>query len=140
MRPRKVAARFSSCGVRKCLWRLAHCCCFPAGLLSKRFRVVSEQREIEERRVTGFSVLAARKMKRTAIFRAVFDPRSSFFALKPHGNACYACFSSARRNGSFLSLPVAGSVSQNVATTGSGEWRLYCAANKEFIFLSLRNI
>ena len=25
-----------------------------------------------------------------AIFRAVFDSRSSFFAPKPHGNACYA--------------------------------------------------
>ena len=25
-----------------------------------------------------------------AIFRAVFDSRSSFFASKPHGNACYA--------------------------------------------------
>ena len=25
-----------------------------------------------------------------AIFRAVFDSRSSFFARKPHGNACYA--------------------------------------------------
>ena len=24
-----------------------------------------------------------------AIFRAVFDSRSSFFAPKPHGNACY---------------------------------------------------
>ena len=26
-----------------------------------------------------------------AIFRAVFDSCSSFFALKPHRNACYAC-------------------------------------------------
>ena len=25
-----------------------------------------------------------------AIFRAVFDSRSSFFAPKPHGNACYS--------------------------------------------------
>ena len=25
-----------------------------------------------------------------AIFHAVFDARSSFFALKPYGNACYA--------------------------------------------------
>ena len=25
-----------------------------------------------------------------AIFRAIFDSRSSFFAPKPHGNACYA--------------------------------------------------
>ena len=62
-------------------------------------------------RGTGFSVLATREMKhepknesegrgrrRTppprsftyAIFRAIFDYRSSFFAPKPHGNACYA--------------------------------------------------
>ena len=32
-----------------------------------------------------------------AIFRAVFDSRSSFFAAEPHGNACYAgCLSCAR--------------------------------------------
>ena len=92
----------------------------------------SEQWETEERSVTGFSVWAARKMERAAIFLAVFDPHSSFFALKPHGNAWYACFSSARRNGRFLSLPVAGSVSRNVATTGSGERRLYSAAGNSF--------
>ena len=103
--------------------RFAHCYCFSVGLRSKRFRVVSEQRETEERSVTGFSVWAARKMELTAIFLAVFDPHFSFFSLKPHGNAWYACFSSARRNGRFLSLPVAGSVSRNVATTGSGERR-----------------
>ena len=40
-------------------------------------------------------VLASREMKREpknstcAIFRAVFDSRSSFFAPKPRGNACY---------------------------------------------------
>ena len=67
--------------------RFAHCYCFSVGLRSKRFRVVSEQRETEERSVTGFSVWAARKMELTAIFLAVFDPHSSFFALKPHGNA-----------------------------------------------------
>ena len=33
-------------------------------LRSKRFRVISEQRQTEERRGTGFSVLAARKMER----------------------------------------------------------------------------
>ena len=43
------------------------------------FRVVSEQRKTEERRGTGFSVLAA-----------VFDTRSWLFAPKRHGNACYA--------------------------------------------------
>ena len=30
-----------------------------------------------------------------AIFRAVFDSRSSFFAPKPHGNACYAGYTRA---------------------------------------------
>ena len=32
------------------------------------------------------------RVKKCAIFRAVFDSRSSFFAPKPHGNACYAGF------------------------------------------------
>ena len=31
-----------------------------------------------------------------AIFRAVFDPCSSFFAPKPHRNACYAGYSRSR--------------------------------------------
>ena len=71
----------------------------------------------KERQRNGFSVLAAREMKQErkmkvgggggggegflssppppcsftyAIFRAVFDSRSSLFAPKPHGNACYA--------------------------------------------------
>ena len=58
----------------------------------------------KERPRNGISVLAAREMKQEpktesprsprsftyAIFRAVFDSRSSFFAPKPHGNACYA--------------------------------------------------
>ena len=35
-----------------------------SSLRSKRFRVVSEQRKTEERRGTGFPVLAARKMER----------------------------------------------------------------------------
>ena len=35
-----------------------------SSLCSKRFRVVSEQRKTEERRGTGFPVLAARKMER----------------------------------------------------------------------------
>ena len=54
--------------------------------------MVSEQRKTEERRGTGFSVSAARKMVRdpsplfySPIFRADFDSRSSFFAQKPHG-------------------------------------------------------
>ena len=70
----------------------------------------------KERPRNGFSVLAARETKQEpnnesgggggegrklsspppprsftyAIFRPVFDSRSSFFAPKPHGNACYA--------------------------------------------------
>ena len=81
-------------------------------LLSKRFQLVSEQRK------TGFgharNEMRAKKCKRgegegnegkvrvrvsspprlrsftCAIFRAVFDSRSLFFAPKPHGNARYA--------------------------------------------------
>ena len=83
-------------------------------LRSKRFCLVSEQ--------TKTSVLAAREMKREpknerggrgrrkegllsspspprsfscATFRSVFYSRSSFFARKPHGNACYAGYDSA---------------------------------------------
>ena len=104
--------------------QFAHCYCFEAGLRSKRFRVVSEQRATEEWRVTGFSVWAARKMERAAIFFAVLTliPRSLLWN-RTQTRAWYACFSSAPRNGRFLSLPVAGSVSRNVATTGSGERR-----------------
>ena len=40
-------------------------------LRSKRFRVVSEQRMTKERRGTGFSVLAVRKMER--------EPKRFFF-------------------------------------------------------------
>ena len=35
-----------------------------SSLRSKRLRVVSEQRNTEERRGTGFKILAARKMER----------------------------------------------------------------------------
>ena len=63
---------------------------------SKRFRLISEQTKRDHGR--GFSVLIAREIKleppppsfTCAIFRAVFDSCSSFFALKPHRNACYA--------------------------------------------------
>ena len=88
--------------------------CDSASLRSKRFCLVSEQRET--------SVLAAREMKREPknerggrgrrkeglisspspprsfscdTFRAVCYSRSSFFARKPHGNACYAGYDSA---------------------------------------------
>ena len=42
--------------------------------------------EAAENGVLGFG--SARRTR--AIFRAVFDSRSSFFAPKPHGNVCYA--------------------------------------------------
>ena len=48
----------------------------------------------KERQRNGFlGFLAAREMTSPltrAIFRAVFDSRSSFFVPKQHGNACYA--------------------------------------------------
>ena len=84
-------------------------------LRSKRFSVVSEQKKNDERRGTGFSVLAGRKMEREpkmkeggegkfpsflphplpallldTFFARSFDTRSLFFAPKRHGNACYA--------------------------------------------------
>ena len=67
-----------------------------ASLHSKRFRLVSEQRKTEER-YSRF--LAAREMKQepkipalllAPFFARVLDSRSSLFAPKPHGNACYA--------------------------------------------------
>ena len=39
-----------------------------------------------------------------AIFRAVFDFRSSFFAPKPHGNACYAGYDRVIFSDFFLGL------------------------------------
>ena len=80
-------------------------------LRSKRFRLVSEPKN---RPRNGISVLTARQIKgepknerggrgrgrkktplpprsfTCAIFRAVFDSCSSFFASKPHSNACYS--------------------------------------------------
>ena len=58
-------------------------------LRSKRFRLVTEQRK------TGFgrerNETRAKNSFTCTIFREVgFDSRSSFFAPKPHGNACYA--------------------------------------------------
>ena len=87
-------------------------------------------KEFKKDQGTGFLVSAAREMEREpkkmkegggggkgsfpphllpwyftgAIFRAVFDSRSSFFAPKPHGEACYAgyIFSDV----TFIALPV----------------------------------
>ena len=80
-------------------------------LRSKRFRLVSEQKKTVERDF-GFdrarNETRAKKIKEgggggegwkphpfprsftCAIFRAVLDSCSSFFAPKPHRNACYA--------------------------------------------------
>ena len=55
-------------------------------LRSKRFVLVSEQKKTGNG-IFGFD--RARNETR-AIFRAVFDSCSSFFALKPHRNDCYA--------------------------------------------------
>ena len=59
-----------------------------ASLRSKRFRLVSEQRKTEERDSRFWPREKWNKSQK--IFRTVFDSRSSFFAPKPHGNACYA--------------------------------------------------
>ena len=48
-----------------------------------------------------------------AIFRAVFDSRSSFFAPKPHGNACYAGYKNSK-NASFRSIMI--SLEKGVST------------------------
>ena len=63
-------------------WELGN---HTVSLCSKRFRLVSKKRKTEERyfRYT------------CAIFRTVFDSRSSFCAPKLHGNACYAGFHTA---------------------------------------------
>ena len=65
---------------------------FYISLRSKRFRLVSEQRETEERdcRFWPREKWNESRSFTRAIFRAVFDSRSSYFAPKPHGNACYA--------------------------------------------------
>ena len=57
-----------------------------ASLSRKRFRLASEQRKTEERDPRP----PPPRSFTCAIFRAVFDSRSSFFAPKQHGNACYA--------------------------------------------------
>ena len=97
-----------------CKWRFD---CIFSSLRSKRFRLVLEKKKDQG---MGFSVWAAREMERepkkkkrggrgrgrnlsspppprsfpSAIFRAVFDSRSSFFGPKPRGKACYAGYMS----------------------------------------------
>ena len=67
----------------------------PPSLRSKRFRLVLEPRKTEERDFRFWSCetllffpTPPRSFTRT-IFHAVFDSRSSFFAPKSQGNACY---------------------------------------------------
>ena len=64
-------------------------CESPDSLRSKRFRLVSEQRKTGFARARNETRAPPRSFTCT-IFRAVFDSRSSFFAPKQHGNACYA--------------------------------------------------
>ena len=52
-----------------------------------------------------------------AIFRAVFDSRSSFFAPKPHGNACYV--------GEIFAQKGAGSDFSPVGRSGNGKIQIY---------------
>ena len=52
-----------------------------------------------------------------AIFRAVFDSRSSFFAPKPQGNACYA--------GEIFPQKGAGSDLPPVGRPGNGKIQIY---------------
>ena len=63
-----------------------------SSLHSKRFRLVSEQRNTEE---GNFRFCCA-------TFLAVFDSRSSFFSPKPYRNACYAGYRSSGRVGLWL--------------------------------------
>ena len=86
-------------------------------LHSKRFRLVSEQRnseegdfpfwprekwnesqKVKEGEVEGKegNFLTLPRSFTCATFLAVFDSRSSFFSPKPHGNACYAGYSHLR--------------------------------------------
>ena len=87
-------------------------------LRSKRFRLVSEQRNTARKGTFGFdrarNETRAKKWKRgrgkgrketpsppprsftCATFLAVFDSRSSFSSPKPHRNACYAGYSDLR--------------------------------------------
>ena len=92
------------------------CRVIVGGLRSKRFRLVSGQKKTVEdfgfdrarnemrtkkwkreegEGKKGFLLLSSPLPPRSfacAIFRAVFDSCSSFFAPKPHRNACYACY------------------------------------------------
>ena len=91
--------------------RLCFFVCTRASLCSKRFRLVSDQRKTEERdsrfwpreewnksqkmKVGGGGGPIPSPLFHSRHFRAVFDSRSSFFAPKPHGNACYAGYTRA---------------------------------------------
>ena len=54
------------------------------------------------------------------IFRAVFDSRSSFFAPKPHGNACYASYFTSHTVDIWMMLPTISSPGvENEKTLGT---------------------
>ena len=64
-------------------------------------------------RLAGFSLIRV-------IFRAVFDPRSPFFAPKPHGHACYA-----------------GYVTREAFPVGRWSWRFCFVSTLTLYFLKL---
>ena len=76
-----------------------------ASLRSKRFRLISEQKKTKER---DFRFWPREKWNESQklIFRAAFDSRSSFFAPKPHGNACYAGYRVANEEWNLSTLGV----------------------------------
>ena len=67
-----------------------------ASLRSKPFCLVSGQTKTEERDFRFWQRERQKLKDGVPFFRAVFDSRSSFFAPKPHGNACYAGYSLAK--------------------------------------------
>ena len=67
-----------------------------------------------------------------AIFRAVFDSRSSFFAPKPHGNACYV--------GEIFPQKGAGSDFPPVGRSGNGKIQIYVSFLMSDSYLSNKKL
>ena len=67
-----------------------------------------------------------------AIFRAVFDSHSSFFAPKPHGNACYA--------GEIFPQKGAGSDFPPVGRSGNGKIQIYVSFLMSDSYLSNKEL
>ena len=76
-----------------------------ASLRSKRFCLISEQKKTKER---DFRFWPREKWNESQklIFRGAFDSRSSFFAPKPHGKACYAGYQVANEEWNLSTLGV----------------------------------